>query len=153
METVQFQSLHPQHTIYIQMLSRFYSVVQMIRCILSIPFWLSRMLILSSIWRYQGWLCGHWIHNGTKNTKITVWKRNGAVAQVLSTSTSVKSPPDENSKRFTMARVYYTKDPHSGFKRTYYYFHGNQKLLSLSTEYYPRFWWRVGLVTSMCAPR
>ena len=81
----------------------------------------------------KGDYCGHWIHNGTKNTKITVWKRNGAVTQVLSTSTSVKSPPDENSKRFTMARVYYTKDPHSGFKRTYYYFHGNQKLLSLST--------------------
>ena len=68
--------------------------------------------------------CGHWIHNGRKSTKITLWKRNGVVTTVLSTSKCRKSPPDENSELYTLVRVYYTHDPHSDFKRTYYYLYG-----------------------------
>ena len=68
--------------------------------------------------------CGHWIHNGQKSTKIAVWKRNGVVVRVLSTAKTRKSPPDENSELYTLVRVYYTNDPHSDFKRTYYCLYG-----------------------------
>lgn len=68
--------------------------------------------------------CGHWIHNGRKSTKIAVWKRNGVVVRVLSTAKTRKSQPDENSELYTLVRVYYTNDPHSDFKRTYYYLYG-----------------------------
>ena len=49
METVQFQSLNPQLTTSIQMLSRFYSVIQIIRCVLSIQFRSSKPSIFISL--------------------------------------------------------------------------------------------------------
>ena len=68
--------------------------------------------------------CGHWIHNGRKTTKVVGWKKNGVITRVASTSKGRKVPPDENSELYTLVRVYYTHDPHSDFKRTYYYLYG-----------------------------
>ena len=59
--------------------------------------------------------CGHWIHNGKKTTKVVVWKHGSAISKVVHTKAS--SPPDENSKLYTLVRVYYVNDPHGDFKR------------------------------------
>ena len=68
--------------------------------------------------------CGHWIHNGRKTTKVVVWKSNSVVTGVVSTSKSKKTAPDENSEIYSLIRVYYNHDPHSDFKRTFYYLYG-----------------------------
>ena len=68
--------------------------------------------------------CGHWIHNGRKTTKVAVWTSKGAITKVVSINKNFKNPPDENSKLFMLVRVYYVHDPHSDFKRTYYYLYG-----------------------------
>ena len=68
--------------------------------------------------------CGHWIHNGRKTTKFAVWISKGSITKVVSTSKNLKDSPDENSKLFTLVRIYYVHDPHSDFKRTYYYLYG-----------------------------
>ena len=68
--------------------------------------------------------CGHWVHNGRKTTKVAVWISKGSITKVASTSKNSKNSPDENSKLFTLVRIYYVHDPHSDFKRTYYYLYG-----------------------------
>lgn len=68
--------------------------------------------------------CGHWIHNRRKTTKVAVWTSKGAITKVVSINKNSKSPPDENSKLFMLVRVYYVHNPHSDFKRTYYYLYG-----------------------------
>ena len=68
--------------------------------------------------------CGHWIHNGHKTTKVVVWKSGGKITHALSTSKNRKSTPDENSEMYTLASVYYNRDPHLHFKRTFYYLYG-----------------------------
>lgn len=73
--------------------------------------------------------CGHWIHNGRKTTKVVVWKSNEVVTRVVSTAKDRKSPPDENSEIYSLIRVYYNHDPHSDFKRTYYYLYGKSSFV------------------------
>lgn len=68
--------------------------------------------------------CGHWKHNGRKTMKVAVWNNKSKITKVVSTSKTIHSPPDENSKLYTLSRVYYVNDPHSDFKRTYYYLYG-----------------------------
>lgn len=68
--------------------------------------------------------CGHWIHKGTKSTKTAVWKTKDKVLRVVCVDKQTKTPPDENSCLYTLSRVYYPHDPHSDFKRTYYYLDG-----------------------------
>lgn len=67
--------------------------------------------------------CGHWKHNGRKTIKVAVWSTKSKIS-VVSTSKKAKSPPDENSRLYTLSRVYYVNDPHDDFKRTYYYLYG-----------------------------
>ena len=71
--------------------------------------------------------CGHWIHKGRKSTKAVVWLHNSKVIRVESTTNT--TPPDENSKVFTLVRTYYSHDPHTDFKRTFYHLFG--KLMSV----------------------
>lgn len=63
--------------------------------------------------------CGHWIHNGRKSTRVAVSIKREKVVSVKCT-TKLK-PPDENSKCFTLVRIYYYHDPHEDFKRTFYF--------------------------------
>lgn len=76
--------------------------------------------------------CGHWIHNGRKNTKVVVWKNGSQIIRVVLTSKNRKSPPDENS----LVRVYYIHDPHSDYKRIFYYLYGMLSQCMLVLVYY-----------------
>lgn len=66
--------------------------------------------------------CGHWIHKGRKSSKVAVWFCNDQVVCVKSTCSV--TPPDENSKLFTLVRSYFSHDPHGDFKRTFYFLYG-----------------------------
>jgi hypothetical protein len=64
---------------------------------------------------------GHWIHNGRKSTKVAVKKNHGRVTHIEAIKSTLS---DENSELYTLVRVYYVHDPHSDFKRIYYYLYG-----------------------------
>lgn len=70
--------------------------------------------------------CGQWKHNGRKTTKVAVWTRKDKITKVVSIPKSVTTPPDENSRLYTLIRVYYSNDANDDFKRIYYYLYGEQ---------------------------
>ncbi len=63
--------------------------------------------------------CGHWLHKGRKSAQVTVWFQNSKVIRVKSTTNS--TPPDENSKVFTLVRTYNSHDPHGDFKIIFFH--------------------------------